>query len=102
MEKSRSRRDCSPGNNNTFEKQQENNSTKTAASQRQVILAYLQEHGSITTLEARNSLFIMGIAARIFELKHNGYDIHTVMVPASFGGTRMIARYVLLSGGNHE
>lgn len=103
MEKLRSRRESNPGNNNTFEKQRENNSTKTAASQRQIILAYLQQHGSITTLEARNQLYIMGIAARIWELKHNyGWDIHTVRVPANFGGTRLIARYVLLKNGENQ
>ena len=66
--------------------------------QRQTVLTHLQANGSITTLYARNELYIMGIAARIFELKARGHNIHTVMVPASFGGKRKIAQYVLLTG----
>ena len=71
--------------------------------QRRIVLEHLEKFGSITTLEARNELFIMGIAARIFELKERGYNIITEMVPVYFGCKRKIARYVLLDGGvNNE
>jgi hypothetical protein len=65
--------------------------------QRQAVLAYLLQHGSITTLYARNTLFIMGIAARIFELKERGHNIVTYMVPVYDGGKKKIANYVLLN-----
>ena len=68
-----------------------------AQTQRQRVHEYLLINIRLTTLKARNELFIMGIAARIFELKARGVNIATVMVPASLGGKRMIAEYVLLN-----
>ena len=51
-----------------------------AATQRARLLAYLVEHGSVSTLEARGGrLRIMSPAARVFELKERGIDIYTVM-----------------------
>lgn len=64
--------------------------------QRQQILKWLEEK-PLTTLEAREELFIMSIAARIFELKEQGHNIVTNWVKA---GSKRIAQYVLLKGGN--
>ena len=47
----------------------------------------------MTTLDARNELFIMSPASRVLELKHQGYKIITRMVKA---GSRKIAQYILL------
>ena len=46
--------------------------------QRAKLLDYLQEHGSITTAEARDNLDVMSPAPRIMELKALGYLINTV------------------------
>jgi hypothetical protein len=99
MEKKLEAARSEPGNKGKAENiQQVDFTTKTAKSQRQIILAHLLTHGSITTLEGRNELYIMGIAARIWELKHEqGHPIITTMVPAVFGSKRMIARYTLLA-----
>lgn len=51
--------------------------------------------GPLSTLQARNELFVMSIAARIFELKQRGFNIVTHYVMA---GGKKIAQYVLLSG----
>ena len=58
------------------------------ATQRTIILTYLQAHGSLTTLEARNQLFIMHPAARVQELREQGKEIVTVRVDR-------IAKYLL-------
>jgi len=59
-----------------------------AMTQRSTILRYLQANGSITTLDARNQLFIMHPAARVQELREQGQNIVTVRV-------HRIAKYVL-------
>jgi hypothetical protein len=69
-----------------------------AKSQRNKVLSWLREK-PLTTLEARNQLFIMSIAARVFELKARGYNIVTHKVQA---GRRVIAQYVLLSSPDKE
>lgn len=69
-----------------------NNSTN---SQRARILRWLRK-APLTTLQARQELFIMSIAARIFELKERGHNIQTFMVDAAFGSKRKVARYVLI------
>jgi hypothetical protein len=66
----------------------------TRAAQRLQILQWLQQHGSITTLEAR-AIYIMSPAPRIFELRDHGYNIVTERITKS-----RIARYVLFSGGD--
>lgn len=47
------------------------------AAQRGRLLRYLKEHGSITTLQARQLLAVMHPAGRIRELRHSGYAIST-------------------------
>ncbi len=66
--------------------------------QREQIIAWLLVK-PLNTLEARQQLYIMSIAARIFELKQQGFNIVTNYIKA---GSKKIAQYVLLSGGRHE
>lgn len=66
--------------------------------QRQRILQYIREFGSITSLEAYKDLGITQLGARIFELKREGYNFTT---KTEYGtnryGERMdYARYYLL------
>lgn len=48
--------------------------------QAQRVLNYMQEHGSITQLEALNSLGVMRLASRISNLKKQGYTIESKFV----------------------
>lgn len=59
--------------------------------QREKLLAYLIEHGHITTLGARADLAILAPAARIWELRHE--DGHHII---TFRDGRRVARYVLM------
>ncbi|MFI3223186.1 MAG: helix-turn-helix domain-containing protein [Methylococcaceae bacterium] len=61
--------------------------------QQHILLAELRQR-PVSTLEARNELFIMSPAARVMELKEQGHNIITHLVHA---GTKKIAQYVLLS-----
>lgn len=45
--------------------------------QRQKIINYIREHGSITSLDACRDLGIMQFATRIKELKDEGYKFRT-------------------------
>lgn len=58
------------------------------STQQSIILKYLKANGTMTTLEARNLLFIMHPAARVQELRAQGKNILTVRVDR-------IAKYVL-------
>jgi predicted HTH transcriptional regulator len=58
------------------------------STQQSIILKHLQANGTMTTLEARNLLFIMHPAARVQELRAQGKNILTVRVDR-------IAKYVL-------
>lgn len=45
------------------------------------VLAYLEQHGSITQMEAMTDLGIMRLGARIWEIQNDkGIPIHTEMV----------------------
>lgn len=67
--------------------------------QRQQLLKHLQQHGSITTIEARQLYDIMGVAPRILELKAQGHNIITVRINIDVGSVvhRRVAKYVLRS-----
>lgn len=67
-------------------------------SQSDMIYAYMQQHGSITPLEALRELGCMRLGARIWELKHDrGIDIITGEETAknSLGKPVRYARYAL-------
>lgn len=76
------------------------NLSNTAESQRKKIITWLNEK-SLTTVQARSELDIMMPAARIFELRQQGYKIHThrETVETSKGRHERVARYVLLNEG---
>lgn len=80
------------------------NSTNSAYAQRIRLLTYLREHGSIDTLTARRELDILGVAPRIFELRHRfGIAIETVWIdcPTDCGKFHRVALYVLSSEVQH-
>ncbi len=64
----------------------------------QKLLDALLKGNSISTFEARHKLDIVGVAPRIFELRHiHGHNIKTFWTKAlnPGGGYHRIARYVL-------
>lgn len=66
--------------------------SRTNNQQLALLAALLQ--GSVTTLQARNELFIMSPAARVMELKEQGHNIITYWTEA---GKAKIAKYVLIN-----
>lgn len=70
-----------------------------ARSQRQKLKDWLIRYSKITTLQARNTLYIMHPAGRIKELiELEGLSITMELVPATPTSKRKIAEYVLLNG----
>ena len=69
---------------------QENHVSQPAAIQRKRILAWLQRHGTMTTLEARNEMHIMHPGGRVMELRRAGYSIITTRLE------NRVARYILI------
>lgn len=66
--------------------------------QKQMIMDYMREHGSITPLEAQRDLGCMRLGARIWDLVHkDGVNIVTesVSVKNRFGKDTVVARYRL-------
>lgn len=65
--------------------------------QAQRILDYMQEHGSITQLEALKDLGVFRLASRISELRKNGCQISSQMVKVEnrYGETCRVKRYCL-------
>lgn len=65
--------------------------------QAQKVLAYLQDNGSITTLEAFVDLGVTRLASRIHELVKMGVDIgkEKIKVRTRDGGTAHVTRYFL-------
>ena len=67
-------------------------------SQKEMIVDYMKEHGSITPLEAQRDLGCMRLGARIWDLVHkDGVNIVTesVSVKNRFGKDVTVARYRL-------
>lgn len=69
----------------------------TKKSQKALILEYMEAHGSITPLEAERHIGCMRLGARIWDLRHEGYDIisELVVVETRGGGRATVARYRL-------
>ncbi|UTV54788.1 helix-turn-helix domain-containing protein [Burkholderia arboris] len=69
-----------------------------AAAQRARVLAFLRQHGSLSTLDARHLIDVMHPAARVMELRRYGYDISTVWTRevTPEGCAHRIARYHLM------
>lgn len=62
----------------------------------QEILKYLQEHGSITSMEAFHKFGVTRLAAIIFNLRERGHDIDTQMTREydRYGNVCDFARYI--------
>ena len=60
--------------------------------QKYLILKHIQDHGSITPLEALNCYGCFRLGARCWDLRHDGHNIQTVMITEN--GKRF-AKYVL-------
>lgn len=69
--------------------------------QTELILQYMQRHGSITQLDALRDLGCMRLASRISDLKRQGYPIEskTEAVVTRDQGKTHIKRYNLRTGG---
>ncbi len=66
----------------------------TKKSQKEQILAYIEEHGSITPLEAQRLYGCMRLGARIWDLRHDGYNIVSVIVEVETRtGKARVAQY---------
>ncbi len=77
------------------------NQTKdnSSASQRKKILDWLKT-STLTTIEAKERLGVMAPAARIRELRRQGFNIATRR--QTCGSQDRVACYVLLAGGSYE
>ena len=66
--------------------------------QKQKILRHLQEVGAITPVQAFFDYSIMRLAAIVFDLKEDGYDIETIMLKSEnkFGEPVRYAQYKLI------
>lgn len=69
--------------------------------QRQMVLDYLRQHGSITQLEALKHLGVMRLGARIFDLRELGHRIDGEMVDVRNrnGDKCRVKRYYLRRAG---
>ena len=66
--------------------------------QNEMIIKYLNEHGSITTYESYSKLFITRLSARIFEIKHKygiEFDEEWVTKKNIYGKTWKKKKYIL-------
>lgn len=62
--------------------------------QKQRVIEYIRETGSITQLEAIKELGVLRLSGVIFELKRDGHAIKSELVPVKTRyGTAHIARY---------
>ena len=74
--------------------------TGQKATQAERVLAYIEEFGSITQMEALNDLGCMRLASRISDLKKLGYPIKSDIeaVQNRYGEKCYIKRYSLRGG----
>lgn len=71
------------------------------ANQREKILQYIEENGSITPLDALREFGCMRLASRVSELKRDGFPISVKMETSKNrnGETVRYARYTLKGAG---
>ena len=69
--------------------------------QKSMILQYMRENGGITQAEATRELGCYRLGARIWDLKHDGYEILKVdrETVNRFGRVSRFAEYRLIQGG---
>jgi hypothetical protein len=72
---------------------------KTKPSQTQMILDYMNRHGSITPREALNTFNCFRLGARIWELKRKGYAIQVINVTEN---GKTYAKYSLTKCNNGQ
>jgi len=65
--------------------------------QKQKVLRHLQQIGALTPVQAFFDYSIMRLAAIVFDLKEDGYDIETIMLKSTnkFGEPVSYAQYKL-------
>ena len=63
--------------------------------QNERVMDYLNDHGSITALQAMRDLGVMRLASRIHDLRNDGHDFHVedVAVKNRYGTKSYIAQY---------
>ena len=68
------------------------------------ILAYMRNHGSITSMDAYKDLGITRLSARIKELRDMGYNIVTLMIDSEnrYGEAVRYGKYVLKGEPNES
>jgi len=66
--------------------------------QKEKVLRHLQEVGALTPVQAFFDYSIMRLAAIVFDLKDDGYDIETIMLKSQnkFGEPVRYAQYKLI------
>lgn len=66
--------------------------------QREMILRFMTEYGSITPVDAMREFGCMRLASRISEIRKDGYDVRKVLEKDvnRFGDTVRYARYSLV------
>lgn len=71
------------------------------ATQREKILQYIEEKGSITPLDALREFGCMRLASRVSELKRDGYPITVKMETSKNGNGEPVryARYAMRGAG---
>ena len=71
-----------------------NNATRNnTLTQEEIVLGYLEKHGSITSQDAWRMYSITRLSGRIFNLRKAGYNIETVYETSQYGSR--YGRYVL-------
>lgn len=73
-------------------------------SQKQMVLDYIEEFGSITPIDAFRDLGITRLSAIVFNLKEEGHDIDKVIETGKnrFGNRTRYARYNFGKGEDNE
>lgn len=73
-------------------------------SQKQMVLDYIRDFGSITPIDAFRGLGVTRLAAKVFELKKDGHDIDKVIETGKnrFGNRTRYARYSFGKGEINE
>lgn len=69
-------------------------------SDKERVLAWLRAHGSIEPLTALREIGTFRLGARIWDLRHDGFDIETQRFETASGSR--VARYVLRERGQRE
>ena len=67
--------------------------------QQAAVLAYIMQHGSITSMDAFEHLGVTRLSAVVYNLKDKGYNIisESEQVKTRYGATATISRYSLCS-----